>query len=333
VVGTPNGTGIVTARARTTGSRLIEPPTPAASDPFLTHTKRFRDHLALERRLGENTVRAYVRDLEQFGLFLKGRRRLLDAVGPRDIEEYLGGHGWSASTVARKLASLRSFHEYLRRRGVAGDNPALEVRPPRRSGSLPDILSVEEVAALIAAPLGEEPPAVRDRALLEMAYATGLRATELVALTLEEVDVEEELVRVTGKRSRERIVPFGSRAKDALVRYLDGARPHFVKDRGERGVFLTRLGRRFTRMGYWKLLRGYARAAGLRSAVSPHTLRHSCATHLLEGGCDLRVVQEFLGHRSIETTRIYTHLDRTYLRSVHAQFHPRGSSSRRGGED
>ena len=164
---------------------------------------------------------------------------------------------------------------------------------------------------------------MRDRALLETAYATGLRASELVKLALEEVDLEEGLVRCVGKRQRERIVPFGSQARAALVRYLDGARPLLTRHRAERSVFVTRLGRPFTRMGYWKLLRGYARAAGIDRTVSPHTLRHSCATHLLEGGCDLRVVQEFLGHRSIETTQIYTHLDRNYLREVHAKFHPR----------
>jgi integrase/recombinase XerD len=156
-----------------------------------------------------------------------------------------------------------------------------------------------------------------------VAYATGLRVSELVRLTLEEVDLEEDLVRCFGKRSRERIVPFGGKAKRALARYLEGARAHFIKDRGERALFLTRLGRRFTRMGYWKLLEGYRKTAGLARPISPHTLRHSCATHLLEGGCDLRVVQEFLGHRSIETTRIYTHLDRNYLRVEYKQFHPR----------
>jgi integrase/recombinase XerD len=185
------------------------------------------------------------------------------------------------------------------------------------------VLTVEQVVSLLKAPRGEDPASVRDKALLELAYATGLRVSELVGLTLEEVDLDEDLVRCFGKRSRERIVPFGGKAKKALIRYLDGARAQFLRDRGERGVFLTRLGRRFTRMGYWKLLEGYRRSAGLDRPISPHTLRHSCATHLLEGGCDLRVVQEFLGHRSIETTRIYTHLDRNYLRAEYTHFHPR----------
>jgi integrase/recombinase XerD len=159
--------------------------------------------------------------------------------------------------------------------------------------------------------------------MLELAYATGLRVTELVRLRLEEIDPEEQLVRCTGKRSRERIVPYGNQARKALEGYLERARAGFVRDRSERAIFLTRLGRPFTRMGFWKLLKGYARAAGIEQPVSPHTLRHSCATHLLEGGCDLRVVQEILGHRSIETTQIYTHLDRGYLREVHTRFHPR----------
>jgi integrase/recombinase XerD len=286
--------------------------------------ERFRDHLAHERRLSDNTVRAYARDLAQYDRFLAGRRvRDAASVKPRDVEAYAAAGGWAASTVARKIAALRSFHEFLRRRGLAGDNPALPVRPPRRPRPLPDVLTVEQVEALLKAPRGEAPRAVRDRALLEMAYATGLRASELTGLTLEEVDVDEGLVRCVGKRQRERIVPFGAKAREALMRYLAGARPLLARDRSERAVFVTRLGRPFTRMGYWKMLQGHARAAKIEQPVSPHTLRHSCATHLLEGGCDLRVVQEFLGHRSIETTQIYTHLDRGYLREVHRKFHPR----------
>jgi len=285
---------------------------------------QFRDHLALERRLSAHTVRAYGDDLKQYDRFLSGNRfRDVAAIRPADVEFYVTRAGWAAATVARKIAALRAFHEFLRRRGVPGENPVLQVRPPQRPRPLPDVLDVEQVAALLRAPRGEEPQAVRDRALLELAYATGLRASELIKLRLEEVDLEERLVRCTGKRSRERIVPYGMEAHRALERYLDAARPHFLRDRGERSMFLTRLGRPFTRMGYWKLLRGHARAAGIEQTVSPHTLRHSCATHLLEGGCDLRVVQEILGHRSIETTQIYTHLDRTYLREVHTRFHPR----------
>ncbi len=291
---------------------------------FGERIKQFREHLSLERRLGDNTVRSYVVDLTQYDGFLvaRGKKRGA-AIGPEDVEAYVADRAWAASTVARKIASLRAFHEFLRRRGHAEDNPALQIRPPRRSRPLPDVLAVPEVEALLQAPRGEEPAAVRDRALLELAYATGLRVTELVRLTLEEVDLDEDLVRCFGKRSRERIVPFGGKAKAALVRYLDFARAHFLRDRSERSLFLTRLGRRFTRMGSWKLLEGYRRTAGIERPISPHTLRHTCATHLLEGGCDLRVVQEFLGHRSIETTRIYTHLDRNYLRAEYKQFHPR----------
>jgi integrase/recombinase XerD len=286
--------------------------------------ERFRDHLSEERRLSENTVRAYGRDLAQYDRYLVGQGHTTAAdVTPAEIEKYVAIGGWSAATVARKIAALRVFHEFLRRRGLAGDNPALPVRPPLRSRPLPDVLAIEQIEALLRSPHGESPQPVRDRALLETAYATGLRATELVRLTLEEVDLDEGLVRCVGKRQRERIVPFGRQAREALQRYLEAGRPLLVRGRSERALFVTRLGRPFTRMGYWKLLRGYARAAGIDQTVSPHTLRHSCATHLLEGGCDLRVVQEFLGHRSIETTQIYTHLDRNYLREVHTRFHPR----------
>jgi integrase/recombinase XerD len=292
--------------------------------PFGHWIAAFRDHLALERRLSAHTVQAYARDLEQYGRHLAGRGiRDRDAVRPEHVEAYVARGAWSPATVARKLASLRAFHDFLRRREPGRANPARDVRPPRRSRPLPDVLDVTQVEALLQAPRGEEPARIRDRALLEMAYATGLRASELTSLRLEEVDLEERLVRCTGKRSRERIVPFGAQAHRALVRYLEAARPLFLRGRAERAVFLTRLGRPFTRMGYWKVLRGYARAAGIREAVSPHTLRHSCATHLLLGGCDLRVVQEILGHRSIETTQIYTHLDRQFLREVHTRFHPR----------
>lgn len=287
---------------------------------------RFRDHLALERRLSEHTVRAYAEDAAQYGRYLEGQR--LDgpeAARPADVERFLATGGWAASTAARKIAAIRAFYEFLRRHGVAGENPAFSVRPPRKGRPLPDVLTVEQVEALLRAPHGEEPAAVRDRALLELAYATGLRASELIGLRLEEIDLEEGLVRCMGKRRRERIVPFGAKAREALVRYLDGVRGSLLRNRAERAVFLTRFGRPFTRMGYWKLLQGHARTAGLERSISPHTLRHSCATHLLEGGCDLRVVQEFLGHRSIETTQIYTHLDRNYLREVHTKFHPRAS--------
>jgi len=296
----------------------------AAPGVFGERIGQFREHLSLERRLGDHTVRSYVMDLTQYERFLAGRgKKRGAAIRPEDVEAYVTGRAWAASTVARKIASLRAFHEFLRRRGYAEDNPALQIRPPRQSRPLPDVLAVAEVEALVQAPRGEAPAAIRDRAMLELAYAAGLRVTELVRLTLEEVDLEEDLVRCFGKRSRERVVPFGAKAKAALVRYLDSARAHFLRDRSERSLFLTRLGRGFTRMGYWKLLEGYRRAAGIERPISPHTLRHTCATHLLEGGCDLRVVQEFLGHRSIETTRIYTHLDRNYLRAEYKQFHPR----------
>jgi integrase/recombinase XerD len=290
--------------------------------------RQFREHLSLERRLGDNTVQAYVKDLEQYDAFLATRGAKGGAkVRVEELEAYVGDRAWAPSTVARKIASLRAFHEFLRRRGLADENLAFQVRPPRATRPLPDVLTVEQVESLVKAPRGVDPASVRDRALLELAYATGLRVSELVRLTLEEVDLEEDLVRCFGKRSRERVVPFGAKAKQALVRYLDGARGHFLRERSERAVFLTRLGRRFSRMGYWKLLEGYRKAAGIDRAISPHTLRHSCATHLLEGGCDLRVVQEVLGHRSIETTRIYTHLDRNYLREEYSQFHPRAKAS------
>jgi integrase/recombinase XerD len=296
--------------------------------------RQFREHLSLERRLSDLTVSAYVRDLESYDAFLVARgKRSAAAVRVEDIEAYVGERAWAASTVARKIASLRAFHEFLRRRGLAEENPALQIRPPKQGRPLPDVLTVPEVESLLGATRGEKPADVRDRAMLEMAYATGLRASELVRLTLEEVDLDEDLVRCFGKRSRERIAPFGVSAKRALVRYLEAARSAFLRDRGERTVFLTRLGRGFTRMGYWKLLEGYRKAAGLERPISPHTLRHSCATHLLEGGCDLRVVQEFLGHRSIETTRIYTHLDRNYLREEYTSFHPRARSAAGTGED
>jgi integrase/recombinase XerD len=287
------------------------------------HLARFRDHLALERRLAENTVRAYVRDLAQYDSFLRKRGlAAAEAARPRDVEAFLA-RARSPSTAARRAASLRAFHEFLRRRGLLAENPAQEVRAPRRSRPLPDVLTVREVGSLLAVPRGEGARALRDRAMLELAYATGLRVSELTGLTLESVDLEEDLVRCVGKGSRERIVPFGSRAHAALGRYLEAARGTFLRGRAERALFLTRLGKPFTRMGYWKLLRESARAAGLTARISPHTLRHSCATHLLEGGCDLRVVQEILGHRSIETTRIYTHLDRNRLRELHQRFHPR----------
>jgi integrase/recombinase XerD len=230
--------------------------------------------------------------------------------------------GLAGTTVARRRSALRGFHAYLIERGERVD-PLTDLPPARRERKLPHALSVEEIERLIAQPAAEHPAGSRDRALLELAYASGLRVTELCTLERTQLDFAERCVRVTGKGGKQRIVPFGQAAAAALREWLESGRARMAPRARHDAVFVNRRGTPLSRMGFWKILRAHARAAGLTSRVHPHALRHSFATHLLEGGADLRVVQELLGHASVTTTAIYTHLDRAYLREVHRSFHPR----------
>ena len=240
--------------------------------------------------------------------------------------------GRAPATVKRRAAAVRSFYKYLLRENVLSEDPTLDLAPPRLPVRLPRVLSVKEIEQLLAAPNLSTARGLRDRAMLELLYGSGLRVSEVIALNLGDVDLSVELVRCVGKGSKERVVPVGSHAVRALRAYQQEARPVLAGRRTPSALFLNRRGGRLTRQGCWKILRGYARQAGISRALTPHVLRHSFATHLLERGADLRAVQEMLGHASIATTQVYTHVARDRLRTVYAQAHPRaGMRIGRGG--
>ncbi len=293
--------------------------------------------LELERGLSRNTLEAYRSDLQQYGLFL-GRRGLdpLDA-GPGDvrmfIDELAEGRDdrppVSPATLQRKIACLRSFHRHLRREQIIEHDPTAELRPPRQRARLPKVLSRDEVNRLLEQPRGGAPAALRDRALLETMYASGLRASEAITLQLPELDLETGMLRARGKGSKERLVPVGSRAVQALAVYLERGRPRLVREPSEPHVFVNQRGAGLSRQGLYRIVQAHARSAGLQHRMSPHTLRHTFATHLLAGGCDLRSLQEMLGHADIGTTQIYTHLSTDRLRDVYFGAHPRAQLEQR----
>ena len=294
-------------------------------------TLDFLAYLELERGLSRNTLEAYRSDLQQFGEFLS--RRTVDplAVAPGDLRAYVSelangsGHRAAAApaTLQRKIACLRSFYRHLRREQILESDPTSELRAPRSRATLPKVLSRDEVAHLLAQPRGSSPTALRDRALLETMYACGPRASEAIALELGQLDLQSGIVRARGKGSKERIVPVGSKAIQALRAYLDKGRPRLVGLREEPRVFLNARGGGLSRQGLYKIVQRHARTAGLARRMSPHTLRHTFATHLLAGGCDLRSLQEMLGHADIGTTQVYTHLSADRLRDVYFSAHPR----------
>jgi integrase/recombinase XerD len=298
----------------------------------------FLAYLELERGLSRNTLEAYRSDLQQYGEFL-GRQRLDPlAVAPVDlaafISELADGRGErpavSSATLQRKIACLRSFYRHLRREQILDRDPTAELRAPRRRARLPKVLSRDEVALLLAQPAGTSPAALRDRALLETMYACGLRASEAIGLELSELDLETGILRARGKGSKERLVPVGSKAVETLSRYL-AARPRLVGLRDEQRVFVNLRGTGLSRQGLYKIVQRHARTAGLDQRMSPHTLRHTFATHLLAGGCDLRSLQEMLGHADIGTTQVYTHLSADRLRDVYFDAHPRAQIEREPG--
>lgn len=284
-------------------------------------------HLLAERGLARTTVDAYASDLADFAAFAARRGVRAPAALRRSIITLyllaLRRRGLADSSVARRLASIRGLTAYLLREGLIADDPAQDIGTGRPGRRLPGILSVEEVERLLAQPRGDGPLAVRDRAILELLYAAGLRVSELVALDVGDVHLSVEYVRCVGKGAKERIVPIGAAAVRALQRYLAHARPALVGRRPTAALFVSRRGGRLTRQSVWEMLRTNARSAGLRASIHPHTLRHSFATHLLDGGADLRAVQEMLGHASVVTTQLYTHLTRSRLREVYRRAHPR----------
>ncbi len=287
----------------------------------------FRDYLSLEAGHSRNTVDAYLRDLRRMGEFALARGvREPGAVTRthlRDFVYLLKDLGLSAATIRRSVSAIRTYYGFLAGEGRVRNDPSDRLETPRRGRVLPDTLTVAEVESLLAAPGLDDPLAWRDRALLELAYGAGMRVSELCGLGITDLLLTEGLVRVFGKGSKERLVPLGRNTIGAVSVYLHQLRPTLDRGRGGGRVLLNARGEPLSRVGAWGIVKRSAERAGIRKRVTPHTLRHSFATHLLEGGADLRAVQEMLGHADLSTTQIYTHVDREYLRSVHRQFHPR----------
>ena len=292
----------------------------------------FLAHLEFERGLSRNTLAAYRTDLLQFGRFLAERGRDATSAEPDDLSDFLAdlaqgdGNGrppCSTATVHRKAACLRSFYRHLRREETIEDDPAARLETPRRGRKLPEVLSYAEVQRLLAQPRGDDPTTFRDRAMLELMYASGLRASETIGLEIQDVDLEQGVVRARGKGSKERLVPVGGKALAAVRVYLRVGRPKLVHSPEERKLFLNFRGGPLTRQGLYKIVLRHAESAGLGDRMSPHTLRHSFATHLLTGGCDLRSVQEMLGHADLSTTQLYTHLSGEELKEAYFRAHPR----------
>jgi integrase/recombinase XerD len=289
--------------------------------------ERFDDFLALEQGSAERTREAYRRDVERLAAFgvSRGRRRPadLDATHLRDFVYHLKDIGLSPASIRRNVSSLRTYFAFLVGEGLLGADPSERLELPKRWRTLPEVLSVDEITRVLTAPTTDDPLYYRDRAMLEVAYGAGLRVSEWTSLSVKDVLTADGLVRVFGKGGKERLVPFGRSALQSVLLYLRELRPRLDKGASRGALFLNARGQPLSRMGAWTILRKYVERAGIRKHVSPHTLRHSFATHLLEGGADLRAVQEMLGHADISTTQIYTHVDREYLRTVHRQYHPR----------
>ena len=292
--------------------------------------QQFLDHLRVERELSVATLAAYGHDLAAFARFAAARNLTdLASIRPIHILDYLSvltGNALSARSQARALVAMLQLFRFLKMERLCETNPTEDVDLPRFGRPLPSFLTVAEVDLLLAAPDRRTDRGARDGTMLETLYATGLRVSELVKLRLPDINFEAGYLITVGKGGKQRLVPLGEAAVAALRSYVEGQRPHFLRPgRGANtdALFLTRLGRRMTRQGFWKILGSYARAAGIRKEISPHKLRHSFATHLVERGADLRAVQSMLGHADIGTTEIYTHLSRAHLRTVYDRFHPR----------
>jgi integrase/recombinase XerD len=289
----------------------------------------FLIHLRTERNLASNSVQAYSRDLAQFSEHLDGREA--ESILPEEIADFMAGlfdQGIKTRSIARKVSSIRGLFKYLRILGTITKDPTAHIDSPKYGKRVPDVLTFAEVEALIEAPNVLTPEGLRDRAMLEVLYATGLRVTELVTLRQREVDLRAGWVRVVGKGSKQRIVPIGEVAAEAIEDYVATGRGALLAASGGPGtspmLFVTRRGNEMTRQGFWKNLKRYVVLAGIDKEISPHKLRHSFATHLLERGADLRVVQSLLGHADIGTTQIYTHVAKERLKAIHSEHHPRG---------
>jgi integrase/recombinase XerD len=286
------------------------------------------DHLLIEKGVADNTLEAYGRDLKRYVSFLE-QKGLTDvrSVIPKTVIEFLvqiKGEGLSANSMNRSLAALRGFYKFLLQEKAVEESPLANIELAKVWMRLPDTVSPEEINLILSQPGDQTPAALRDTAMLELLYATGLRVSELISLTMNSINWQVGFLIVMGKGSKERVVPIGKTAYDCVRRYVDEARPRLLKSKTTEVLFLNRFGGALSRQGLWKIIVHYAQKAGLQKNVHPHTFRHSFASHLLEGGADLRAVQVMLGHADISTTQIYTHVTRERLKEIHRKYHPRG---------
>ncbi len=289
---------------------------------------RYNNHLLLEKGASENTLEAYRRDLKRYLSYLESKGVTdINQATPQTVVDFLvqiRAEGLSANSMNRTLAALRGFYKFLLHEKVLDESPLTNIELAKVWMRLPDTVSKDEMNLILSQPGDDSPAALRDRAMLELLYATGLRVSELIGLTMNNINWQVGFLVVMGKGGKERVVPVGKTAYDVVRRYLDEARPKLIKTRTTDVLFLNRFGRAFTRQGLWKIIIRYAQKAGLQKSVHPHTFRHSFATHLLEGGADLRAVQVMLGHSDISTTQIYTHVTKDRLKEIHRKYHPRG---------
>jgi len=304
--------------------------TSRAKPQFASDIDGFIAYMDLERGLSKNTRENYQRDLDQAAAYLD-KHGVSDwrSVNESQISEwlrYLSRRNIAAASLARKLTAIRVFARYLVRENIRSDDFSVLLTGPKLSRRLPETLTAEEITRLMQSPQGGDPASLRDRALMELFYSSGLRVSELASLNIQQVDLDQGFLRVFGKGSKERVVPVGGRASDAVKAYLESGRPHFVKAKTGSQLFLNNRGSSLSRVRLWMIVQSYAKRAGITKAVKPHLLRHSFATHLLSGGADLRAIQEMLGHASIATTQIYTAVESKRLLDHHAKFHPRNKS-------
>lgn len=287
----------------------------------------FIQFLSIERGLAENTLTSYRQDLLNFVEFLKTKDiKNLKEVNRSELRDYLfelKNKGRAPSTISRNLSSIRTFYQFLTSEGVIDTDPSTELESPKQAKKLPDVMTLEEVERLISQPDEAKYKGIRDKAMLELLYATGIRVSELIALERSYADLKNGFLLCKGKGNKERIIPLGNYAVEILDRYIERARPHLVKDKLETALFVNHRGRQLTRQGFWKIIKKYAVKARISKPITPHTLRHSFATHLIENGADLRSVQEMLGHEDIATTQIYTRITKEKLKSIYSNAHPR----------
>ena len=286
---------------------------------------QFINYMRIERGVSENTIEAYSRDLRGLADFIKNKGISLKQINIDILTEYINhlSKRLSRRSLARSISAIRTFFKFLILEGIIHENPARFLEVPKISKTLPGILNEHEIELLLNQPSSSTPIGLRDKAMIELLYATGVRVSELVNLKLSDIDLNVGYIKVRGKGSKERFVPIGEKAISVLKEYIDKARAKFDKKKGSPYLFLNNRGKPFSRQGFWKILKAYARKAGVKKRITPHIIRHSFATHLLKNGADLRSVQMMLGHSDISTTQIYTHIDRSYLKEVYNRCHPR----------